>query len=714
MSLKNKITPALLLLLPVTTVIWSVILNHISGPHFLSRSDPEYVYLLNGMNVSLLEFDRIGHVDHPGTPFQLLTGLFIRLIHAVSGTLPLIDDVISFPEKYLALSSFFLSLITGYLLYTISRIIYRPSRDLTGALIIPASFFFFSIILDLPSRYIPDRLLLIDLLLFSIVCIKYLYQGYDTRRFAIFSGILMAAGLVTKINFLPFLIFPLFVIPGMRNKLVYSVSLVLSSVILFLPVFDKFDYFWTFAVQITTHDSLYGGGNEQVLNPESFFQNLGFIIRDNPAFLFILFLAMAIVLFILFKPGAGKTRKQELLFFTGFLAVAALSFLVVAKHYKNYYMIPSLGISGLALYSAWIFSKKFRVGKYALFVLIPAGIAFFVHVLMIVIPAYQYRADTLRQDLLTHAFVRDHVPAGDYFFIEPTWMPGPMITNGLVYGCSYVANRPYFYNDYEKVYPTVITYEGKGAPLKYFRMIDASNECILKSGHAIYVLDTPGRNAPQLLHYLDSCALQYSIRLNVDTVFLNVQTNTGILRVTNTSGWKTKTAVRCGFEQEKDGIMRSDDGKTELYGDYQLTRRNPAGGTYALKLDGDMNRTPMYAFKGVKKGDFFQATIKRKRRPAATPGMLVAEYNGAENGFVSLKEDSRLSGISSDWELVRINFSVEDQPVDSMIMCYYKYFGEEEHVLDDFTASHYEKTMNRDVISQTIPVTGQEANEEEQ
>ena len=75
----DRIIRAILLFIPVLSVIWSLVLNHLSGPHYLSRTDPEYVYLLNGMNVSLLEFDRIGHVDHPGTPFQLITGLFMTL-----------------------------------------------------------------------------------------------------------------------------------------------------------------------------------------------------------------------------------------------------------------------------------------------------------------------------------------------------------------------------------------------------------------------------------------------------------------------------------------------------------------------------------------------------------------------------------------------------------------------------------------------------------
>jgi len=680
----KKIIPLILIFIPIVTVIWSLILNHLSGPYFISRIDPEYVYLLNGMNVALLEFDRIGHVDHPGTPFQLITGVFIRVIYWISGSGSLTDDVISEPEKYLSWSSFFLSLITAWLIYWISNLEYKRSKNLFGALIIPVSLFFFTVIVDLPSRYIPDRLLMMNLLVFTGFCMKYFYLGYSPKKFAIVSGILMALGLVTKINFIPFLILPLFVIPNLRRILLYCISLVLSSVILFVPVYDKFTAFRRFAVQILTHDSLYGSGSKQMVNVETFRDNLLLIIKNNPAFVFILAIAIVFLISLLFKISTRKNYKTELFFFIGFLIVAVFNTFLVAKHYKNYYMIPIFSISGLVLYVAWVIGSRSQFRRYIQYVIIIAAFVFIGFVIKILVPGYQKRNFLLHQEILAHSFIRKNISPNDFFFIEPTWMAGPLIANGLVYGNSYIARRIYFYNDYEKRYPNVLTYEGLDKPMKYNRMVDADNESILKSGKNVFVLSTPGRNAALLCNYLDSCAQLYHINLSCDTVFKNDVLNSQILRIQNTSGWKISDRANCGFERGRNNSIYTDDEQTRLYGSYTLTHKFTSNGFYACELDNRLGQSPKYVINNVCKGDYLQVTVKRKREDGRDKGRLVVTYMGSESGQVIKAEEKKVSTINSRWELVRLSFTLFDQPADSTLTCFYEYNGDESYVIDDF------------------------------
>ena len=40
-------------------------------PFYSKSSDPEFPYLINGLNCAQLNFNWIGHIDHPGTPFQV-------------------------------------------------------------------------------------------------------------------------------------------------------------------------------------------------------------------------------------------------------------------------------------------------------------------------------------------------------------------------------------------------------------------------------------------------------------------------------------------------------------------------------------------------------------------------------------------------------------------------------------------------------------------
>ena len=71
------------------------------GPYWLgTNTDPEYAYLFNAL---LIASGRAPfHVDHPGTPVQMIGAVVLRALSAVSGRGVLADDVITRPEAYLA------------------------------------------------------------------------------------------------------------------------------------------------------------------------------------------------------------------------------------------------------------------------------------------------------------------------------------------------------------------------------------------------------------------------------------------------------------------------------------------------------------------------------------------------------------------------------------------------------------------------------------
>ena len=691
----ERIIRAILLFIPVLSVAWSLVLNHLSGPHYLSRTDPEYVYLLNGMNVSLLEFDRIGHVDHPGTPFQLITGLFITLIYWMTGSGSLISDLISNPEKYLFLSSFFLSLATAGLFYWISILEFRRSRSLTGALLIPATYMFYYVIVDLPSRYIPDRFLMITVLLFTGLSINYLYRGYSQRKFALASGLLMALGVVTKINFIPFLVLPLFFIGGWRDRIVYAVSLAFFSVVLFLPVYDKFDYFRRFAIQISTHEGLYGGGNEQMLNLHAFAGNLWLILRDNPAFIFIVLLSLVSAILLLSRSTRRITHKRELYVLTGFLVVAFASIFMVAKHYKNYYMIPALSLSGLALYVTWVMSSQYRNPWFVKIMMIPAGILFLYLTGSILGPGYEARIDRKHQEELVSAYMHQHISGEDYLLVEPTWMAGPMVENGLVYGISYIGHRHYFYNDYEQAYPNTLTWEGRDRPLRYFRTLDADNEGILKSGRDLYLLSTPGRNAPLIVDYLDSCAAAVGVNLVKDTLYSNFNIQYHLLRIRNASGWTTVQERHAGFEEVADNVLFTDDGRNPLKGPFTRVENACASGVHSLKLGGEITQSPSLSLYPVLAGDRIEMTVKRSRGNDASMGVLEARYATAGQEEKAFESSEKLSTIHSRWELVRLAFTLEETPADSLLVCDYAYRGDGMQLIDDLVIRHYSATKRQ-------------------
>ncbi|MEZ5197903.1 MAG: hypothetical protein R2764_16415 [Bacteroidales bacterium] len=237
MNESSKINKRLIFVVPGVVILWSLFLSHLAGPFYLSRIDPEYPYLLNGLNCSLLEFIRIGHVDHPGTPFQVITGIFIQITYWFVGQGSLVEDVISRPELYLNAASFFLSVLTAGVVLWLGKVALNSKINLAGVIVLQLSVFFTSVLVDIPSRYIPDRILALYTLIFVGLCIKYFYRdNYSAMRFAVQAGIVMGIGFVTKFNFLPLLIVPLIVVGKMKERVVYIISLVVASVISFLPV----------------------------------------------------------------------------------------------------------------------------------------------------------------------------------------------------------------------------------------------------------------------------------------------------------------------------------------------------------------------------------------------------------------------------------------------------------------------------------------------
>jgi hypothetical protein len=303
-------------IIPGFVIIWSLVLLKISGPFFVSRIDPDYIYLLNGLNCATLEFSRIGHIDHPGTTFQVLTGIFILFTHLIAGQGPIVDDVISHPEFYLTILSFYLTILSAIILIWLGKLVLKNENDIIGTVILQSSLLVNILLIDLPCRYIPDRMLSLIVIAFTGFCFKYFYtENYSAKKFAIHSGILLGIGFITKFNILPILIIPLILITKMRERLIYILALAISSVVSFMPVYKKFSYFKGFLTSIIKHDGLYGGGQQQVINPEVFWQNAALIFRQNLSFSIVLVISLIAIVFLLFKVTIRKILKKEFLFF---------------------------------------------------------------------------------------------------------------------------------------------------------------------------------------------------------------------------------------------------------------------------------------------------------------------------------------------------------------------------------------------------------------
>jgi len=649
----NNIKKYLIIIIPALYLVWSLQLNLLGGPFSLSRSDPEYPYLLNGLNCATLNFNNIGHTDHPGTPFQMITGLFIRITHILIGQGPIVQDVLSRPETYLSSASLFLSFLTFLLIYWLGRIAIRNTGKLTGAIILQSSFFLSNVLVDMPLRYIPDRMLVIYILVLAGFTINYLFtEKYPVRFYAIISGILMGVGFATKFNFLPVLIIPLLLIPDFRNRLIYGFSIVGAFFISVLPIINKFKEFHRFISGVVSHDGLYGHGSQQMINWKSFTHNFWELLYYNPAFSLILTISIGLIAFHFLNKKKYRADNRLLLMLKGFVIASIIGFILVSKHFKVYYFAPVLSLSGLVLFMIWKFTgiqmKTEKTHSISSIVLLTV----LIFISVIPLPA-QYRSRIIQKqaNLKTRQFFTENVTRKDLLFIEPTWLAGPMIENALVYGISYVAHRQEFYYDYYQLYPNVITWEGAGKNPGLFRTAEADPESILFSGRDIYIYSSPGRNAGLLLNYLDTMAVRFGTSLKRDTVFSNPVNEDRVIRVRNKDSWSTLMDIK------------------EIANPAELSSSGPV--SQAIPIT------------GVIAGDYMEITVRIFGNDADARGRLIVQSLQSDQDGIYFEDSRSLQDIGQGWQLLRLRGKINKTPADGKMVCQVYYPGNKKITIQD-------------------------------
>lgn len=677
-------------IIPAMVLTWSIFFLKLSGPFYQTRIDPDYVYLLNGLNCATLEFSRIGHIDHPGTPFQVITGLFIRITHLVAGQGPIVDDVISRPEFYLTVLAFYLSLLTALTLLWLGRIVLKFGNDFLGAIILQLSVFFNIFLIDLPCRYIPDRMLSLVVLLFAGNCIRYFYGNYlSDRKFALQSGILMGFGFVTKFNFLPILVIPFFVVRKMKEKVIYVATFIVSSIFFFLPVHDKFSYFRSFITSIIKHDGLYGGGSQQVFNLNVFWQNTILILQQNTAFSLILILTLVAIVMLLLNPVNRNLHRKELLYLISMILATLIGVIITAKHFKDYYIIPIITLTGFSAYILLVIGRTYLKSRYTSYVFLLLTAYFLYLPAAYLYHPYKERPKNNYNYVLTSDFINKNVSQNDYFIVEPTWMSGPLIANGLAYALSYVANRNLYFNDFEKYYSNILTWNGKDRPLEFLRMVDANNESIIKSGKNLFLLSTPGRNAGTIAYYIDSCAAMSGISFQRDTVYHNSIINNTLIRFKNLSGWHEQLHYKIGFERFDNNTVLSDDECHSFTGQVNITDLFASNGFHSLELLGDHNKSPEITIPNVSAGDYIEITLKRQRNATAEDRNMLLGIKGEDGIFKTLAQGQLVSQIHSDWELLRLASEITEVSYNGTVTFYYESIKNNVEIIDDISVRHF-------------------------
>jgi hypothetical protein len=371
---KEKLYYPLFLFLPVIMALTAVFLNDARGPYWLgSNSDPEYVYLLNAVNLAGLK--GVGHIDHPGTPVQVLGAVTIKVVHFFnfSSDIDWRTDVLQRPEYYLKAINIVMLVLNVLMLLTLGMFTYFLTNHFWLSLWLQFSPFFSITLLQFGLiRVTPEPMLFFSSSL-MIAVLVFVWQahsdnlttpGENVVMIFIF-GIITGLGIACKVTFIPLVLIPLILFPKIKNKIVYLFAAVISFVIFTLPIIRMYPRFFDWIFNLLTHSGRYGSGPSKIISTQKYINNIKHLLAGNPFFSIILVLALVIVLTTLLIPRLRKTYCSTI-HFKLLAAVAAAQLtglLMVSKHSAHHYLLPVLNLSGMAFFLIFLYFKHL-IGQY--------------------------------------------------------------------------------------------------------------------------------------------------------------------------------------------------------------------------------------------------------------------------------------------------------------------------------------------------------------
>lgn len=325
--------------------------------------DPEYAYLLNGINIANLK--SVGHTDNPGTPVQMYSAAVLRVAHLLdfSEKAELQTAVMKNPDYYVELERKISVIINALMMLALGVAAFHFLKNMWLGLILQVTPFLSSNLLEHAwTKVSPEPVLVFTTMIFIIVLLTY-YSGNNrhNRWYPWIFGAVVGFGLATKATFLPLVIIPFILLEGWKSKWIYLASIIPAFIVFTAPAIPQYPHMAKWFLGLSTHTGTYGQGNAGIIDPLQYFSDLAAIFENNLA-LTLVVLAATISLFLIFLKGGFRNQirqNPELKIVIALLAAQVLGILMVAKHYHaNHYLIPVISLSGTMLVFILLYLRK--------------------------------------------------------------------------------------------------------------------------------------------------------------------------------------------------------------------------------------------------------------------------------------------------------------------------------------------------------------------
>jgi hypothetical protein len=264
--------------------------------------DPAYVYLLNGVSIflGLSPF----HIDHPGTPAQIVTalvaGLWWSLFDRTPGTL--LDAALADPEKYVRVVGIFFLGCNVVANWFLGRRVSAATESLSTGIIAQTGPLFLGILAPRLVYLSPEAMLLALTMVMLGLLSDAIFRPQSNRPglgSSLAVGSLSGIGLATKITFAPMLAI-LFVIPRDRRLSACWLAAFVGAIVSLLPTHEYADAMFRWFVALVTRKGRYGTGEQGIADVSTVMAQLMRIWEVVPI-LYIGLLAAAVAVLLRFS-----------------------------------------------------------------------------------------------------------------------------------------------------------------------------------------------------------------------------------------------------------------------------------------------------------------------------------------------------------------------------------------------------------------------------
>ncbi|MCK5167865.1 MAG: hypothetical protein KAQ66_11100, partial [Rhodospirillaceae bacterium] len=316
-----------------------VYLSHISpafaGGHFYNH-DPVYTYLFNAL--TLLDGNPPDHIDHPGTPLQVLAAIVVYLHWSIVGAGgDVVSAALENPEAYIYSVSVTLLAINVLANMYVGKKIFNATGSVVAAMLFQSTPLIFRAVAVRIVYFSPEALLIAaSLVLIGILAPVFFAKNNNVSSIA--AGLVCGFGLAVKLTFLP--LFGLLLLLGSKKRIVTGAVFSLIGFMVFtLPAWPKFGEHIDWVSGLIVSSERYGAGEKNGINLSSVPENAAFLLWKYALF-YIVSVVLAVVAVKSFLKNKKITNPEFVIPGVLFL-VSIVGTALVLKHFSPRYLLPT-------------------------------------------------------------------------------------------------------------------------------------------------------------------------------------------------------------------------------------------------------------------------------------------------------------------------------------------------------------------------------------